>query len=154
MPRRMPLADGLVRRPGVDVSVGSRRCRCSHAPPLFLIWGNQQITNNKKFVGRRPTRQIRNRRTTSEAMSSNYWPYIRGWEHMTGLEYLYHAAGIFSLSKGVAPWTDRQSNSDLSESGRQNSRTLLLPGCKKRLPNWNSLASVPFGLAKPQGGKR
>jgi hypothetical protein len=36
-----------------------------------------------------------------------------------------------------------------SESGRHNSRTVLLPRCKKRLWNWKSSASVPSGLAKP-----
>ena len=33
----MPLAGGTVRRPGVVVSVGPRRCKSSQAPPLLLV---------------------------------------------------------------------------------------------------------------------
>jgi len=94
----MPSTGELARLPEAGADVEWRRCQCPQAPPYFLNLGqptkNQRRTAGEQ-VGWKATRQIRNRRTTSEAMPSNYRPYFRGWERMTDLEHLYDAAGIF-----------------------------------------------------------
>jgi hypothetical protein len=77
----MPLADGLVRRPGVAVSVGWRRCKGSQTPPFFAtLEKNKESATNRKGMGwlegdmgldQRPEGYV------LEVMPSNSCPYIQ-----------------------------------------------------------------------------